>query len=128
HQRQSLLDGPQPGLGQMLPRPWRVAKPRIVGEIEQPAGPVVRLDRSAGKDDLVTDQRANRWSSGEVEGAPPRTGREAARQFGQLAEAEALEEILEGQELAEGDEIDLVIGGQDRAVIAEDLDAVEIAR
>src|SRR5262245_65572063 len=93
------------------------AEPTVVGEVEQPAGPLAAAcherpidvtadviveparplaarNRVAGKDDLVADQRQEVGRSRNALIAAPIAGDEAAVHLGELQETEPLEQAL----------------------------------
>ena len=57
NERQPFLDSADPRLKEMLIGPGRFAVPRVVGDVNQPAGARAGRDHRSGKDDLVADQR-----------------------------------------------------------------------
>ena len=60
HQRQAFLDRAHARLLQMLIGPGAAAEPAVIGDVEQPAGPLAARHGLAGKHDLVADQRQER--------------------------------------------------------------------
>ena len=61
HERQSLLDGTDARLMEMLVRAGSIAEPGIIGNIEQPAGRLLSIPDCVGEYDLVADQCDERW-------------------------------------------------------------------
>ena len=53
--RQAFLDGAELGRRQMLIGPGRQSKPAIIGQIEQPFGPLGRVRHLPGKNNFVAD-------------------------------------------------------------------------
>src|SRR5262249_25482900 len=126
HQREPLLHGPHARLVQMLAWTGGVAEPAVVGDVEQQPRSLAALHYSRGKDGLVTDERAGKGKVGDVEKrAWAGADAEAAAQARQLPKSDRLQQRLQGQVLAEGHKMGLVVAGNERTLFTEDQDAVE---
>src|SRR5215469_9079918 len=60
-QRQTLLDRGHACLLQMLVRSAGISKPAVIGDIDDPARPLVRRLQFARKNYLITDERQRAW-------------------------------------------------------------------
>src|SRR6187431_1352030 len=104
---------------EVLIRTGARSKPRVVGDVEQPARSRRALGHVIRKNDLVADERACRRRSGD--GEKPRAGTcaEAAAHTGKLYDAEAFHEVLERKVLTKGNEMHLVVARDDAAPIVD---------
>src|SRR5690606_10442876 len=65
--RQAFLHSPDTRLVKMLVRAGRLTEPAVVGDVDEGARPLARLDDSARKDRFIADKSAHRWQSGHLE-------------------------------------------------------------
>src|SRR5579862_8723356 len=100
-------------------------EPGIVGDVDNPARLRV-WNNFSGKQDFVADERTGLRRAGHIDRMRTISGGEVARHAHHLREAEAGEEILEGQVFAEGDEVELVIDALRLPAIGEEIEAVEV--
>src|SRR6202035_5573945 len=95
--------------------PGAVSEPAVIGDIDNPSGPLAARHRVAGKNDLVADQRqCNRraWNS---DRPAPIAGKKAAALLGELLKTETREDLFQRQIFAERHQMDFVVEPDDRA-------------
>src|SRR4029079_5586396 len=119
HHWQTLLDGAKLCLMKMLIRTSARAEPRIVGDVQEPAGSLRIVGDLVGKNDLVANERPRRRRARDREQARTGAGTEAAADAGELQEAETLHEILKRKIFAERHEMDLVVAAEDLTLVAD---------
>src|SRR3954451_13399846 len=108
----------------MLVRPGALAEPAVIGEVHQPARALAREHRFTRKYDLVADKRQERRRAGGRDRLTLRTWNISTAHLGQLHQPEALEKILKRQVLAERHEMHLVVDGNNRAIVVDDVNRI----
>src|SRR6516165_12313253 len=82
-QRQTLLDRGHARLLQMLVRSAGISKPAVIGDIDDPARPLVRRLQFARKNYLITDERQRAWRARRGDKAMSVAGKKPAALLGQ---------------------------------------------
>src|SRR4029079_10339890 len=123
-QRQTLFYGPNPRLLEVLIGAGAGAEPCVVGNVQEPSGSFPRHHDSVRKDYFIADQRACLWRAGHGENSRTAACTESAANASHLHEAEALQQILEREILAERDKMDLVVDADDVRLVVDDEKAV----
>src|SRR5580704_6934164 len=95
----------------MLIRPGGRAKPRIVGNIDEPVGTFL-ADHRAGKENFITDQRAHRWRTGNCKGLRSRTFAESCLATRDLGYSDAVEQRSKGYVFTEGNKAGFIVNAQ----------------
>src|SRR5262245_24107422 len=108
----------------MLIRPGTDSEPAIVRNIDHPARPLAARHRGAGKYRLVTDQRKHFWRAGNLQRTSAIAGEKAANYFGQLHQAQPLEQLLEWQILAKRNKMYLVVHASYGSVRVDHIDRI----
>src|SRR5262249_52463344 len=109
---------------QMLVRSAGISKPAVIGDIDDPARPLVRRLQFARKNYLITDERQRAWRARRGDKAMSVAGKKPAALLRQRLEAEALQEIFERQIFSEWDEVHLVIDSANRCLVIDHIDRI----
>src|SRR4051812_26919949 len=114
----------------MLVRSGRQAEPGIVSDIEDETRSLSLVDDHAGEDRLVADRHGDGRQPADSEVSAALARFEAARHVHELPEPEVSQARIDKMRkiLAEGNEMALVVGFRDGAVVHHDLDGVEETR
>src|SRR6478609_3381918 len=102
-------------------------EPRIIGDVQEPVWPPPRIGHHAWKNRLVAYQYTSRRRPGYVERAQPRPCLEAPPLLRELPKPQRFEKALEGQIFAEGHQMGLVVGIEDRAIRVDHMHRVVVA-
>src|SRR5262249_15786727 len=121
----AILDGAERRLGQMLVRRRRVAVPGVVGDVDAELGSAIHEPaRQRGEDALVADEGAEAAVARQVEHGRHDAGAELPDRRHDLADEE--EHAREGDVLAEGHELHLVVGADFAPLRVDQVDAVQL--
>ena len=115
HERQAFLDGADARLLQMLIGTGAVSEPAVIGDVDDPAGPLAARHNITRKNDLVADQRQRNRRAWYSDRPAPIAGKETAALLGELLKTEMREDPFERQIFAERHEMDFVVERDDRA-------------
>src|SRR5262249_53011040 len=96
----------------VLVRPGRVAEPPVGGDVEDDGGPLPGRDDGGGEDGLVADEGGGWRQARDLKDRARRCAGAVGTTAGDLAQPDGVQDAPQRQELAEGDEVDLVIEGQ----------------
>src|ERR1700726_862038 len=99
----------------MLVGPGAVSEPAIIGDVDDPAGPLAARHDVARKNDLVADQLQRNRGAWNRDRPAPIAGKETAGLLGERLKAEARADTFERQIFAEWHEMDFVVERDDRA-------------
>jgi hypothetical protein len=113
----------------MLMGTGRDAEPGIVGNVKNKTRPGSLQHHAAGEDRLIADRRRHGRQARHGQRPPAFAGVEAARHMDELAQAKTPQSRVEEMRevLPERHEVGLVVGADDRTLVRDDLDGVEIS-
>src|ERR1700751_2293815 len=108
----------------MLVRSAEIAEPAVIGDIDDPARPLLAGAQFARKDYLITDERQRTRRARHGDKAMSVPGKKPAALLGQRLQADALQEIFERQIFSEWNEVHLIVDGANRCLMIDHIDGV----
>src|SRR6516164_7534206 len=112
----------------MLVRSAGISKPAVIGDIDDPAWPLVGGPQFARKGYLITNERQHARRSRYGDEAMSVAGKKPAALLGQRLQADALQEIFERQIFSEWNEVHLIVDGANRCLVIDHVDRIIHAR